>query len=487
MYSFLLAIAFVCSCLNNFHIEASQQEIVSTLREFPLTVEEVVSYKTAAIQELHSSLAAYKAQSKDKLNFDGIVVRWHKLIESFFAKKTVLSFTFLISEDVNVQSIAKKEAEEMKDQLQKACLDADALALYLEFASQAATSPDTLSLSEKYWLYTVISGVVEARAEMDLFKQKAITLQNLFANHAMVPFTYIKGELEEKIFSSERQVSVLNWNVCFFNHGLSMLFGGVLPWKDRIENVVEKIQSSGADLICLQEVFSQEAAVELQHLLRKNYSHFYINIGPKLCGFDPNALGIPSGLFVASKYPLKEPHFQAFNHKETPKNRGYGFFIVDLMDKGNLVARVTSTHLQPGQGEDDKSYRVAQLNAILSNLRTKDTLDTPCFLCGDLNLEKGSDEYTKLLQNFVSSDASSDWTCCELRNYWWKAGQDVKKFISFGLDVEWIDYFLQLKSGMQASSSMATEILSVNNLKDPKNSLSDHQILMTTFKLKNKK
>ncbi len=382
-----------------------------------------------------------------------------------------------------MQNAAKQETEAMRLQLDKVCFDADAFNVCLEFANQVLLTPSLLSPYEKYWLYTLIASAAEAWPKSSPSKQKAIAVQNALVKYAMVPFTYMRGDAEEKLFPQDSRVSILNWNVCFFNHNLSMLFGGVLPWKDRIGSVAQQLQNTQVDVICLQEVFSLEAGLALYNLLKKNYAHFYLNIGPKLCGFDPSALGIPSGLFVASKYPLKDPHFQAFNHQETPKNRGYGFFTIDLMDRGDVVARIASTHLQPGQTEEDKNYRKAQINAILTNLRTKDILGIPCFLCGDLNLERGGEEYKKLVQNFVNSDLGSNWTCCELRNYWWKAGQDVKRFIAFGLDVEWIDYFLHLKSGMQSIGSMTTTVIPVNHLKDPKSSLSDHQILITVLKL----
>jgi hypothetical protein len=82
----LFVIAIFCSWFNYSCADLLQKESVATLREFPLTVEEVIRYKKSAIEELLTNLLNYKTQPKDVRNFDTVVVGWHRLIETFFVK-----------------------------------------------------------------------------------------------------------------------------------------------------------------------------------------------------------------------------------------------------------------------------------------------------------------------------------------------------------------------------------------------------------------
>ena len=94
-----------------------------------------------------------------------------------------------------------------------------------------------------------------------------------------------------------------------------MLFGGVLPWENRVDRIALFLKKSEADILFLQEVFSTTAGNQLYSKLKEQYAHFYLHIGPKISGFDAKNFGIPSGLFVASKYPLENPHFLIFIHR----------------------------------------------------------------------------------------------------------------------------------------------------------------------------
>ena len=253
--------------------------------------------------------------------------------------------------------------------------------------------------------------------------------------------------------------------------------GGLLPWEYRIDHIVNTLKEQNADIICLQELFSRKGAEQLCEKLKDSYAHFYINIGPIIYGFNKETAGIPSGLFVASKYPLSSPEFQPYNEKETPKIRANGFFHAKIMDQNKALAHIITTHLQSNSADEDLQYRHAQLQAIIH----KDFGRLPVFVCGDLNIEKTSAEYQReILPNFIDCYRGCDWTCCELRDFWWEAEQNAEQFNKLDLDLERIDYFLQLKNSICDSiRSAVSNVLPVNNLLDPKKSLSDHQIMIS--------
>jgi len=272
---------------------------------------------------------------------------------------------------------------------------------------------------------------------------------------------------------------VLNWNVCFFPESLSLLFGGVLPWEDRIVGVANQIIESDADIVCLQEVFSRESAEKLYHLLEKEYAYFYINIGLKPFGFNTDMIGLSSGLFVASKVKIENP--QCILFQKTPSIRGYAFFSMEIPNIGNLI----TTHLNPGNDPIDLIYREEQIREILMFIKTQQNTN-PVFLCGDLNIERNSSEYKEAIEpNFIDSYQGKEWTCLELRDYWWKAERNIEKFKSFGFSYESIDYYLSLKG--RNTPMLTTHLILVNDPMHPEKALSDHQAMFSIIQPQSKK
>ncbi len=202
-------------------------------------------------------------------------------------------------------------------------------------------------------------------------------------------------------------------------------------------------------------------------------------MGPNPPGFNPSNLGIPAGLFVAAKYPLKNETFTPYTKEQTPSYRAYGFFTADVYNKNKALAKLVVTHLQPGAEQEDLAYRSLQIKAIADSLKGT-TL--PTFLCGDFNILKGSKEAERLFTSFEPSNYQGlDWTCCELRDYWWKSNQNIEAFKALSPEKEWLDYFFKLKTGIDTSPGFSTSVIVVNDLTCPEKSLSDHQILFTTI------
>ena len=58
-----------------------------------------------------------------------------------------------------------------------------------------------------------------------------------------------------KNVSIHNRLRVLTANVLCFPNPFCYFFGGVSPWENRIDNLVKKILSTKADIVCLQEVW----------------------------------------------------------------------------------------------------------------------------------------------------------------------------------------------------------------------------------------
>ncbi len=452
----------------------SSAEIHTALQPFPLSMQEVDDVVSQTLKQLASGLDQFHHLPISDQNFDSVVIGWHDLLDRVQAKMVILYSVGLTTQDPIVIKHATKGAESLGRKLTESCQDEAALAMLLAYAERAIAQPDGLLPNQAYILRAILASVPETNP----LKTKARALEQKLTMQPMLAYLYQRGEGVEKRLPENRALNILSWNVCCLDHSQSMLFGGVLPWRDRLNRLASQIQTFDADIVCLQEMFTPEACLALWQKLRTRYAHCYLQIGPKPCGFDPSQFGLPSGLFVMSRYPLKNVTFVPYNQNEAPPNRGYGFCSAEIVSGDRTVAQLITTHLQPGDDPADMAYRSAQLQAIAG---TAQKGQWPLFLCGDLNIERNSPEEQKLSSYQQSHYQGSSWSCCELRDYWWRANQDALLFQTLPLKREWLDYFTQLRNGPPLP--MHTEVLSLTDLAHPNEALSDHQPLLTQVTL----
>lgn len=445
------------------------------LKEFPNSTDEIVNFTSSALENFDEQFAKFKDQSLIDLNFNNIVTAWGNIIEPLFTKAVILSFLPLTTLELDVIQKADLEVKELQNKLHLAMDDPKALSLFLHFAKDPKNQK-TMTPHQIYIVNHILQNI-----EGEGLKKEIVSLQNTLSTYKSQSFIYAKGHNKEKTLPKNRKITLLSWNVCFLEGGISMLFGGVLPWQKRMDRIVNKIQELDADILCLQEVFSPEASHTLLQRLQSQYTHFYYDMGPNPIGFSMKNLGIPGGLFVASKYPLKEENFIPYKKEETPSYRAYGFFSADIYSKGKKLAHLITTHLQPGSEIEDRNYRLLQTKAISHTLKE---MKFPALLCGDFNIVKNSQEAQEIFTLYESAPYQGlDWTCCELRDYWWKTKQDTTAFLALPHEKEWLDYFFYLKGSSKNPPHLFTEILVANDLNFPEDALSDHQILFTTITL----
>ena len=445
------------------------------LKKFPSSTKEIIDFTQAALKDFDAEFLEFKDQSLNHLDFTKAVTRWGNIIDPLFTKGIILSYLPLITSNLDVMQKADFELKEVQQKLWMAMNDPKALSIFLTFAKD---KKNWHSMSP-YQVYTVNHILQNIEGPL---KEEALSIQSAISSYKMQSFMYFLGEGKEKTLPKNQKITLLSWNVCLLEGGISMLFGGVIPWQQRIERILSKLQKLDPDVLCLQEVFSPKAGQALIENLKSKYAHFYYNMGPNPIGFSLEALGIPGGLFVASKYPLKKGNFIPFKKEETPSSRTYGFFTADIYSDNKPLARLITTHLQPGSLEKDKEYRALQSKAILASL---EKVNLPTLLCGDFNIVKNTPEAKEIFKPYESSSyLGLDFTCCELRDYWWKAKQNVAAFKALPPDKEWLDYFFYLKNSSKVMPELATKILIANDLTHPEEALSDHQILFTgvTFK-----
>ena len=235
------------------------------------------------------------------------------------------------------------------------------------------------SWSEKFFLF---SRGVSSACTAAMTAPAGILLRAAAIATQEKPYLYLPGMAAEKPMP-EKSFSLLSWNVCFIGGGYSITNGGVVPWTQRIDGVAQAIVERDADVICLYETFDTASAFALHERLKNHYAHFYFNIGPK-------AVGISSGIFVASKFPIENPEFTPFTEKALvgrTKNAEKGVFAFDLP-----VARIYATHMQHSEECDFPTLeevvaRDMEMEIILKEIEKQYDHHLITLLTGDWNLD----------------------------------------------------------------------------------------------------
>lgn len=304
-----------------------------------------------------------------------------------------------------------------------------------------------------------------------------IVLRGVVTKLEKEPFIHLTGLLPEKKLPANKTFTMLTWNVCCINGGYAISNAGVVPWHDRKEVIVDAIKKTNADVVCLQEIFDANAAFYFYQALKGDYAHFYFNIGAR-------AVGVSSGIFIASKYPIANPEFVPFP-VETLINRtswaSKGFFSFNLQHKKRSFARIYATHLthsaQPEKPtQKEVACRRTQMELIAS--RVNKVKNKTVLVTGDLNL--GDKEYalSRWKRHFVKGDQFKD----PARTWggdWW-CGNKVGDPTSRSLN---LDHTLLVKG---SALSIKTDLVGsrFNSKKYTRHALSDHRGLNCRVRLK---
>ena len=283
------------------------------------------------------------------------------------------------------------------------------------------------------------------------------------------PFFHMQGHQPPK--SEEGPWSLYSWNICGISGGYPISDGGVVPLWSRIDGIIDKIVEKDADVNCLYEVFDFKAATYIcKKLAEKGYRSFYCNIGPQ-------AVGVSSGILVASKYQIENPEFSLFPKDSLVGRTKYaakGVFSFDLKRGENCFAKIFATHLQHSEisaepTDAERKAREAQMQIIVD--KVNQVRDRCIVVTGDLNLDEAEYQNSSWQHSFTRGDQ-------EVGNTW--LGDEfcaklVGKTVSGPLK---LDHTMVLKG-----TSMQTLVVDVGY--DPKTftaqALSDHCGLYSTI------
>jgi len=219
------------------------------------------------------------------------------------------------------------------------------------------------------------------------------------------PYVYQKGNGEVKQLPQDRSFTLFSWNVCCIGGGYEMTDGGVHHWHKRVDGIMKKISEQNADVNCLYETFDFAAATSIAARLKKlGYAHCYYNIGA-------HAIGVSSGILVASKYEIKNLDFFVFPKAMLvgrTKVAEKGIVSFDLMSQGERFARIHATHLQHSEQpqfattEEEEARRV-QMQSMVQRAQALSGRCAQVFT-GDFNCGRQEFESSPLRQHFEEGE-----------------------------------------------------------------------------------
>lgn len=248
------------------------------------------------------------------------------------------------------------------------------------YPSLGGTAEKIIRFSEKsgFFAGSVLSGMVALVTSLP-----GIALRSITAALSKEPFLYEKGEAPEQV--PGEQFSLLSWNICFVPGGYSITDGGVLPSGHRFSAVLQEIERTDADVVCLQETFDTGEAARLAERLKKQYAHIYYNIAPR-------AIGTSSGILVASKFAITDLSVELYPEETLVDRTKYSNKAIVSFGLQDRV-RVFTTHAQHAEqparpSEEEKRCNRKQMEILADRVRSAADRGLPVVVCGDCNIPR---------------------------------------------------------------------------------------------------
>lgn len=225
----------------------------------------------------------------------------------------------------------------------------------------------------------------------------------------------------------------------------------------RATEIIKYLESTNADIICLQEVWGETMKQELlDAFIAKNY---YVALPPWRKNY---FFGENSGLMTISKYPIITQTFIPFNNaRGTCRlfNKGVQYCHIRVPNSNpqtSIEFNIANTHLQASFGSYLNYYLTAkdQLNTIINDCPYES-----CLLVGDLNLTQNQ------LEDFIKNEQNIQYF-----------GENTEVTFS-GCD-DRLDYVLTITKLLKTK-----DFINIENKTESHIKLSDHFPIISELKL----
>jgi exonuclease III len=178
-------------------------------------------------------------------------------------------------------------------------------------------------------------------------------------------------------------MKIITWNIAGLPKYVNLYGDPEL----RVEPIIKKLASYKADIIFLQEVFTQSLIDQIKNAFNKIY-HIRFNTTRHKLSLVGSGLIV---LLLRSKFQINSNKFTSFNlasGEDRLANKGYQILRVGYLPK-KINLKLINTHLNNptpllSQSKSSKLVTRQQMNIIKNNFNNS---RLPCILGGDLNLK----------------------------------------------------------------------------------------------------
>lgn len=289
-------------------------------------------------------------------------------------------------------------------------------------------------------------------------------------------YTYVRGRAPEKSLNpQDPQIKIMSWNICGIGGGMSLDHGGVVHWRYRLNQIVEKIQTEDPDVLIVQEVYDTALAEALIQKLQSDYAHFFVHLGP-------NTWGCVGGCMILSKCAVHHFSHTSFDNNDWTLNRGFESLEIKTTPRDTVpFIRIIGTHLIHGDQPQDKQHRMQQVLQIVNHVAHQRSALTTV-LAGDLNMERDGKEGLFLSSYLEHSYQGFEPTCTNRLTAQWD--DKIRSVWE-----ETIDYISLLKNEMTTEDAQGAILENAHLVKafdttyNTKTALSDHHGLSVLIRL----
>ncbi len=408
-----------------------------------------------------------KASAKG--NYDEAYEAWSDLCIRFFSLKLLFGQIQNLSPDAVLKTTANSQFQKMLNLFRRRLQDKSILDTFTENGlAAAALTPLQREITEK-----ILQSSLDAHHP---------SLKNLAK--------YERNNFDLKQFPAKSNppvdtLRVFTANILCFPDNLSYLYGGVSEWPERIDRIVAKIFETDADIVSLQEVWDPKVMRALVDLLKSKYCYFVYDAGNQFTTLKPQDIGINSGLFVASRFPLDFVSFTPFVRTIPPHASAKRGALEGLFSLSGTEWAFVTTHMQHGSAPPMAEIRQEQLGLCIDLLKINRQNG---FLMGDLNIDAFSTEFSnsRLAAEFAipylqgqTGLTPENATCTDYFNDLIRTPPDERSKVK--PTYELLDYCAGFK-GSNLAKPLSQEKIPLFSIEDPSAALSDHHGILTVWK-----
>ncbi len=446
----------------------------------PSTFEEICGMEKKMIEQMRQQMEEFLHLAQQK-NFPAAFASWNDFYRNFIVAKIQLEMAGKIAKTAETKRKTKEAIATLEQVFVR--LARDSKRVRKEFTLMGKEEATSLSPLQRDITYRLLSQYLVTTQQLAQ-KEAEEMLEALEALSPLPRHAYATYQSDLPAKTPPSTIKILNVNTLCFPEMLSCYFGGMRPWQERIGDIAQRILSTEAEILCLQEVWDFRAAERLMDELEEEYTYFYYDIGNSNYILDPTHLKVNSGLFVASKYPISKESFVPFEipGQHPGLRRGIFFFVVG--EGTEYPFGMINTHLESGNGMRQAAIRKQSLlvaDRFFDRFLKKSEEEIPLFLTGDLNIDSTSAEYvsSKLEKNYANyfriQGVDDPYTCTDFFEQLVFASTNQEENVRPNFAA--FDYFVAKKKSSE-KVRVESKKLTMFDWKKPMEALSDHHGLI---------